>query len=295
MPPLPAADTLVTYPDGEVTGYATVVHAEPVAGGRTAVLLDRTPAHPVDTAWPDQPADRGSLRGDGGAVVPLVGIVTGGIRDGVLFVGADLPVRTGTEGWTFVVAHLIEAPAPEVGADVRVDVDAGYRRALSIGHTACHIASLALDDALRDAWTKDPPRDALGHPAFDSLAIETSAIEPFGSVDRYRIGKSLRRKGFDPGALDDLDALAERVTSTLRRWVEAGSSVAIERDEDGLSARRRWVCDLPDGRVSIPCGGTHISSLRELDDVSVSFALAPVDGGLALTMTTSARAANADD
>lgn len=292
MRSLPTEDTIVTYPDGAVTGHATVVHTEPVADGRIAVLLDRTPAHPVDTAWPDQPADRGSLQGDDGAITPLVGIVTGGIHDGALFIGPDLPVRTGTEGWIFVVAHLVQAPAPEIGARVHVDVDAAYRRALSTGHTACHLASLALDHALRDAWTKDPPRDALGHPAFDALAIETSAIEPFGSVDRYRIGKSLRRRGFDPGALDNLDGLAERVTNTLRQWLRTESSVAIERDDDGLSARRRWVCELPDGRVSIPCGGTHVTSLRELDDVAVSFAVASVDGGLALTMTTSARAAD---
>lgn len=293
MPPLPASDTVVTYPDGDVTGRATVVHVEPLPDGRLAVLLDRTPAHPVDTAWPDQPADRGTLRWGDRPAVALVDVVTGGIHDGALFLGPDLPVRTGTEGWVFVVAHVIDSPAPEIGAAVDVAVNAAHRRALSIGHTACHLASLALDEALRDAWTKDVPRDALGHPAFDALAIETSAIEPYGSVDRYRIGKSLRRKGFVPGALDDLDGLAERVNGVLRAWVSAGSAVAIERDHGGLSSRRRWVCELPGAHAAIACGGTHVTSLHELGDVGVSFTLAPVDGGLGLTMTTSTDAGHA--
>jgi len=70
--------TVVTYPDGEVAGTATVVHAVALEGGRTGVLLDRTPFHPVDTAWPDQPADVGVLRTADGEI-PVVATLTGGV------------------------------------------------------------------------------------------------------------------------------------------------------------------------------------------------------------------------
>jgi alanyl-tRNA synthetase len=283
--PLPDHDTLVSYPDGATSSTGTVLHVEPLGDGRSAVLLDRTAFHPVDTAWPDQPADRGSLR-VAGVEQPLVDGVTGGIHDGVLHVGADLPVRSGTEGWTFVVAHVIEGAPPDPGATVEVEVDAEHRRALSAGHTGCHLASLALDAALRGAWSKAAPLDALGHPAFDQLAIQRSRIVPDGSVDTYRVGKSLRRRGFDPSALENTASLSAEIDATLAGWIAGGGDVRIERDDDALSARRRWVCDLPDAAVSIPCGGTHLASLADIASVTVSLTTRPVDGGVELEMRT---------
>lgn len=283
--PLPRHDTRISYPDGATTSSGTVVHVEPLDGGRSAVLLDRTAFHPVDTAWPDQPADRGTLRTDE-RVQPIVDGLTAGIHEGVLHIGADLPVRSGTEGWLFAVAHVVEGDAPEVGANVVIDVDAAHRRALSAGHTGCHLASLALDVVLRDAWSKPAPLDALGHPGFDQLAIQSSQIVPDGSIDIYRIGKSLRRKGFDPAALSDTAALADAVDRTLAGWIAAGGAVRIERSDDGLSARRRWVCELPDGSVSIPCGGTHLSSLADISAITVTFETRAVDGGVELEMRT---------
>ena len=283
--PLPDSDTLVTFPDGAVSSTGTVLHVEPLPDGRSAVLLDRTALHPVDTAWPDQPADRATMRGEAESR-PVHEGLTGGIHQGVLYLGADLPVRSGTEGWTFVVAHVVDGEPPAVGADVVVDVDAGYRRALSAGHTGCHLASLALDAALEDAWSKPVPLDALGHPAFDQLAIQRSQIVEDGSLDTYRIGKSLRRKGFEPAALDDTAGIAARSNALMAGWIAAGGAVRIERTDEALSARRRWVCELPEGTVSIPCGGTHVRALTELDAVTVTLTTRPVDGGVELEMRT---------
>ena len=53
--PLPESDTLVSYPDGDVASTGTVVHVEPLPDGQSAVLLDRTAFHAVDTAWPTSP------------------------------------------------------------------------------------------------------------------------------------------------------------------------------------------------------------------------------------------------
>lgn len=279
--------TSITYPSGALTSTGRVVRVADAGEGRSAIVLDATAFHPVDTAWPDQPADRGVLRA-AGREFEVVDAVVGATDGGELLLGRDVPVRTGTEGWTFVVAHIVDGAAPAEGEVVEVEVDASYRSALSLGHTACHLASLALDAALADAWRKDVPLDTLGAPAFDALAISESRIVPDGSRDVYRIGKSLRRKGFDPAALDDLDGLASRVNDGLARWLATDGAVRIEADGPALADRRTWVCELPDAQARIPCGGTHVASLAEFASAQVAFELAPVDGGLELVMTTAA-------
>ena len=282
---IPVSGTAITYPSGAIASTGTVVHVADAGGGRSAIVLDSTAFHPVDTAWPDQPADRGMMR-VGGRSLAVVHAVVGASQGDELLLGPDVPVRTGTDGWTFVVAHLVDGDAPAEGDTVEVAVDADYRAALSAGHTACHLASLALDAALADAWRKETPVDALGAPAFDALAIQESRILPDGSRDVYRIGKSLRRKGFDPAALDDLGALTARVDTALAEWIGAGGSVRIEADGPALADRRTWVCELPGVDARIPCGGTHVASLAELASATVSFAATPVDGGLEIVMTT---------
>jgi alanyl-tRNA synthetase len=283
---LPASDTIVLFPDGAVAAAAAVLHAEGLPDGRIGVVLDRTPFHPVDLAWPDQGADRGVLVA-GEDEWPVLDVLVGATQGDGLAVGEAVPVRVGTEGWTFFVVHVVpsDADMPE-GLAVRAVVDTDLRAALSAGHTACHLAALALDRALAGAWSKPAPVDGLGSPAFDRLAIERSLIRRHGSEDVYRIGKSLRKQGFDPDALDDTDALASAVDATLSGWIAAGSAVRIERDDQGLSARRSWVCALPEGDVRIPCGGTHVASLAELGAVTTRFRTEPQKGGVGLRMTT---------
>jgi alanyl-tRNA synthetase len=284
---IPATGTTITYSSGATASTGTVVHVADVGDGRTAVVVDTTAFHPVDTAWPDQPADRGSLR-FGEATLPIVDAVVGATQGDGLVLGPDVPVRTGTDGWTFVVAHIVAGAGIAEGDTVEIEADAAYRAALSAGHTACHLASLALDAALADAWRKQAPADALGAPAFDALAIQESRILADGSRDVYRIGKSLRRKGFDPAALDDLPDLAARVNTTLAEWISAGGAVRIESNGPQLADRRTWVCELPAAEVRIPCGGTHVSSLSELASATVSLESVPVEGGFQVVMTTTA-------
>lgn len=279
------SDTIVDYPAGALTSSGTVVATVPVDGG-LGVVLDRTAFHAVDAGWPDQPADRGALE-IGGVAHPVLAAVVGATDGGGILLGADIPVRTGAEGWSFLVVHVL-APgtAVDVGDEVRVTVDEGHRSALSAGHTGCHLASLALDRALADAWTKEVPADALGHPGFDALACQSSRIAEHGSIDLYRVGKSLRRRGFDPAALDDLDAVAARANAALATWVATGARIRIDRDGDGLGDRRRWVCELPGGDAVIPCGGTHLTSLARAAAVTVALERTDVEGGIELVMTT---------
>jgi alanyl-tRNA synthetase len=286
---LPAGDTAVTYPDGDLAAAATVLHLQPLDDGRTAVILDRTAFHPVDPVWPDQPADAGALIAEGRRV-PVVDAVVGATDGTTLHVG-DAPVRTGTTGWAFVVCHLVEdATGIETGASVEVEVEPGLRRALSTGHTACHLASLALDDALSPLWTKEVPLDARGKPAFDQLAIASSRILPDGALDEYRIGKSLRKKGFAAAELPAaLAGVANAANALLAEWVAADVAIAIERDGDGLGERRRWHADLPDGAVEIPCGGTHLTSLAGIAAIRVELAY-DADASSLTMRTTVARA-----
>jgi alanyl-tRNA synthetase len=280
-----SADTIVDYPQGATSSRGVVLATVPLADG-LGVVLDRTAFHAVDAGWPDQPADRGTLAGH-----PVLDAIVGATEGDEILVGDDIPVRTGAEGWSFVVVHVVAPGTPiSVGDEVEVTVDEGYRQALSAGHTACHLASLALDAALAAAWTKEVPADALGAPGFDALACASSRIHEHGSVDGYRIGKSLRRKGFDVTALDDLSGVADAANARLAEWVATGAGIRIDRDGDGLGDRRRWACELPGGDAIIPCGGTHLSSLGELTGVRVELSRDDADGGIALTMTTTAQA-----
>lgn len=281
------SDTVVDYPAGTLSSHGTVLATLPLPEG-LGVVLDRTAVHAVDAGWPDQPADRGLLAGHP-IRDAIVGAIDGAADGGDILIGRDIPVRTGTDGWSFVVVHVLDPDAAvRVGDEVEVTVDAGYRHALSAGHTACHLASLALDAALAGAWTKEVPTDALGAPGFDGLACASSRIHEFGSIDVYRVGKSLRKRGFDVAALDDLDAVADTANARLAEWVATGAGIRIDRDGDGLGDRRRWVCELPGGAAVIPCGGTHLASLGELAAVRVGLAREEVEGGVALTMTTTA-------
>lgn len=279
-------DTIVTYPEGDLTSTGTVVHLTDLDDGRFAVVLDRTAFHPVDPVWPDQPADTGRIAVDGHAH-PVLDAVVGASDGERLYIG-DAPVRTGTEGWAFVVCHLVaDASGLEPGAPVTVDVDPEARRALSAGHTACHLASLALNEALADLWTKEVRADGRGRPDFDQLAIVSSRILPGGSLDVYRIGKSLRKKGFAAAGLAErLPAVAAAVEETLAGWVASEATVAIVRSGDGLSDRRLWRCELPEGTVELPCGGTHLRSLAELSGIGVELELTEAEGALELRMRT---------
>ena len=72
--------------------------------------------------------------------------------------------------------------------------------------------------------------------------------------------------------------------------MRTGEQVRVDVDEDGLSSRRTWICELPEGVTDIPCGGTHISDIAELSGITTSLATAEVTGRLELTMHTTAHA-----
>lgn len=282
------AATQVLYPLGETEASATVLANEPIGDG-FAVILDRTPVHPVDHGWPDQPADRAKLEWSGGVAIMHDAILAA--TDGQeLYFGSDIPVKKGAEGWNFLVAHIIpqgESDPPPVGAMVEVKVDADYRRALSLGHTGCHLASLALNHAMRNRWNKEVSLDAVGSPNFDAEANTVSRILERGSADEYRLGKSLRKRGFvTEGLADSLAEIEAEVNQSLKDWVASAAPVRIDREGPTLTDRRYWVCELPETTARIACGGTHATSLSDLGSANAKLTLSEVEGALQLEMLT---------
>ncbi|MFC6884794.1 metal-dependent hydrolase [Actinomadura yumaensis] len=277
--------THVTYPSGEVSGRSPVLLSAPLDGGY-GIVTHATPFHPLDPSWPDQPADSGLIQAEGmelkvadcltGAVPldPGPGSGVAGDAERILL-GADIPVRRGEGGWAWLVVHVVERHVPE-SAEALLFVDPVRRRALSAGHTACHVTALALNAALAPRWREPARTDGLGRPDFDALAIVSSRIVERGSRDVYRVGRSLRRAGFTAeGLADDLPGITATMNGLLASWVAADAPVRIDAPSPELAARRTWRCDLPEGTVEMPCGGTHLDRLGELASVTASLELSP--------------------
>ncbi|MFJ4096046.1 metal-dependent hydrolase [Kitasatospora sp. NPDC089913] len=291
--------THVSFPAGAVTGESTVLAVHPLDGGRYAVVTGATPFHPLDHTWPDQPADLGTLTVDG-VELAVVDCLTGAVGPdgGPVLVGADIPVRRGDEEWSWLVLHVLAAdPGDIVGRTAALAVDAGRRGALSASHSGCHLLALALNEALAPRWRKDPGRtDAFGHPDFDSLAMASSVMDTEASTDTYRLGKSLRKKGFTAEATEEFPALAdalpeltEAVNRRLAGWVAADAPVRIDVPGPELTARREWNCELPEGAARIFCGGTHLHHLGELAELRTELRLSE-DGSELVAVTRPKRA-----
>ncbi len=282
--------TRVSFVLGHHQEQASVVCCQ---RGETSLLVtDLTPFHPQSHLWPDQPGDVGHARWEGSeaAIGPCrMGAIS---PDGELFVDSAIPVKRGAEGWQFVVVHpLAGEHSLPVGSRVELQVDSAARHALSLGHSGCHLAALALNRILTPYWRKEVSElDALGQPDFDRLAIQSSRVEPCGSREQYRIGKSLRKKGVNSEALlADLAVIEEKVNRQLADWIAAGGEIRRSRAGEAIIDSRYWHCTLEGQEVTIPCGGTHVASLAELGEVRVT--LNPAEEGFTLHTQVTAPAA----
>ncbi|MFK3679474.1 hypothetical protein ACI2IP_17265 [Microbacterium sp. NPDC090218] len=284
--------TIVTFAEGAIAGEGTVTRVERGSDG-TVVVVDTTPFHPVDHTWPDQPGDGGAIASEGRTVPVVEAVMAAAEGDGAFAVGSEIPVKRGAEGWTWLVGHRIAADAPDwlvEGARVTLSVDGARRAGLSRGHTACHLASLALDLAVADLWRKEPGEDALGNPDFEGRANQSSRIHEDGAVDEYRLGKSLRRAGFDTETFAaTLADRQERINTQLAAWVASGASSRVRTEGPTIVDRRRWHCDLPEGEAVILCGGTHVESLAEFSAITVALDLSDPQLLIMTTTATPAR------
>jgi alanyl-tRNA synthetase len=252
-------DLLITYPAGSTVERSTVA-AVTYTDGQALFAVERTPCHPRSPRWPDQPEDRCTLEYNG--------------------TQTDVSVQEGCLlGEEPCVVHSVPAElAPAVGEHVTLRVDERYREALSRSHSRCHLVSLALNAALREAWRKEPPaRDSLGNPDFDKLAIVSSKIDEGGSLDSYRAGKHVRKSGFSAEALGDPEALAERVRELAQSWLLSSPAISVAPGECPLAERRTWICELPGATASFPCGGTHPSRMEPDEGLDVRIAWDPAE------------------
>ncbi|PSV23215.1 metal-dependent hydrolase [Photobacterium leiognathi subsp. mandapamensis] len=241
------------------------------------VVTQCTSFHPISHIWPDHPADKGQISFDDQSI-EVIDCVVGAVElsTQTLFVAQDIPVKRDTEGWVFVVVHVIATNAAlTVGDTVTLTVDKAYQQSLSRGHSAGHLSSLALNKVLHEAfWRKEPSRkDELGYYDFHSYAQEKSEVTPDLSTDTYRLGKTLRKRGLNSAELlTALDDVAIKMNQQLSLWLALKTPVVMRREGEYLTDSRYWQCDLAqEGSLEIPCGGTHVSSLAEYSAITVSF------------------------
>ncbi|MEZ9501112.1 alanyl-tRNA editing protein [Vibrio sp. 10N.286.51.B11] len=243
---------------------------------KTYLITDVTPFHPVSHIWPDHPADQGFVS-VGDVLYPVEDCLVGAIEQstGKLHIAADIPVKRDTEGWAFVVVHQLPTSASmiKVNDEVVLSVDKEYQASLSRGHSAGHIAFLALNKVLAESyWRKDADRkDPLGSYDFNSYAQVTSFVTPELCTDKYRLGKTLKKRGLNVAdMLANLDDIEADINQMLAGWLAEPTPVAMRLEGEALTDSRYWEWQLDaDTLVSIPCGGTHIENTSELKALSV--------------------------
>lgn len=254
---------------------AKVLHIESDEN-KTYLITDVTPFHPVSHIWPDHPADQGFVT-VGDVQYPVEDCLVGSIEQstGKLFIAADIPVKRDAEGWAFVVVHQLSASASMINIhdEIVLSVDKEYQASLSRGHSAGHIASLALNKVLAESyWRKDADRkDPLGSYDFNSYAQVTSFVTQELCTDKYRLGKTLKKRGLNVAdLLANLDGIETDINQIISGWLAEPTPVAMRLEGEALTDSRYWEWQLDaDTLVSIPCGGTHIENTSELKALSV--------------------------
>ncbi len=242
----------------------------------TYVVTESTPFHPVSHIWPDHPADKGTIKLNGKTFEVTdcqVGAVE--LATNTLYVGTSIPVKRDTLGWVFVVVHVLpRTESLKSGSPVTLQVDKTYQLALSRGHSAGHLAYLALNKVLTHGyWRKDADRkDPHGNYDFNSYAQETSFVTPDKCLDTYRLGKTLRKRGLNSAdVLSDLHDIELRVNEQLSKWLLRDEAITIECHGESLTDSRYWKCDVGEEKMAIiPCGGTHANHLSEFGSIQIS-------------------------
>ncbi|WOH63872.1 hypothetical protein [Bradyrhizobium sp. BWA-3-5] len=266
--------TIVTYPGGSISELARVTNLYDGENGVQVVVTDVTPFHPLDPWWPDQPSDRGIINVIGQAWVIDGAVLVGTKQDrSEIRIGDPKGVKRSDPSWSWSVGHVVfGSPTGKelINAKCRLEVDPEYRRAIAVGHTACHIAALALNERLETYWTKSIVKDSFGRNDFDRAAIVFSRIEEFGSIDRYRIGKGVRKAGFSSDRFwSDCDTLASEIEVGSNQILNEIASIDVAPDHTPFHARRNWVAVHKNARLQIPCGGVHVRNPREIANMNI--------------------------
>lgn len=262
----------ITFQNGSCREISRV-EAIAQRGDDFVVVTETTPFHPRDFQWPDQPEDRGFIQtADGRRHTVADAVFVALSPTGIFSVDREIPVKKNDPDWYFCVGHLIrgERPLFARGEEIVLQVDEAYRQALSRAHSAAHLMALALDRSFAPLWRKEAPMDALGSPDFDGLAMDISTIGPLCCHDRYRLGKSLRKKGFSSDELrQSLKQHENEINASLATWLAQDTAISQRSDGDGLTSHRLFCTKIEDRDVEMPCGGTHVRSFAEIGSASV--------------------------
>lgn len=278
------SSTKITFPGGATSASTKILASKKWNDDEVILVTETTPFHPLDYNWPDQPSDKGTIK-LANAVIPIKNCLVAAIHSKTQEFVFDLDIknkkiRRDDPDWFFLVAHLIDAnrglEENLVGREVFLEVDETYRAALSKIHSAVHLAALALNKVTQSFWNKSPEYlDSFGHPSLDAEAIVESKITPEESSDRYRCGKSLRKKGFDCAKFfndHEFQQVEKNLNQELLQWYSHanGIKIFVTPEVAYLHEKRMWHCVLPNGNeAQIPCGGTHAAKISSPEKIIV--------------------------
>ncbi len=248
------------------------------------VCTDMSPFHPEDYLGGDQPGDKGKIVIQGKTYkvedsrIIIIDINT---RKNVFPKSKSAFYKGLQEGiYIAMIGHFIIDDLNSLNENSLIDldcelyVDEKFRENLSKTHTTVHLMSIILNEELASFWKKEVDfKDDLNNPNFDALAIQKSKIYTYYATDVYRIGKSLSKKGFDLVKFKSLDfkKFSIELSSSLNKLIDINKSskVSMFGDNIQLGAKRNFKVKINDRFVTIPCGGTHVSSLSQLPKVTV--------------------------
>ncbi len=273
------SSTKIDFPSGTTVSSSKVIFVDQLTQDtdNSVIITKNTPFHPVNYKWADQPGDLGfvSFKNHN---FKIINTLTGAINlsDLEFYLDAQIPVRRGEDGWAFVVAHIVNfsdnySPKNLLNKTVILEVDAERRKKISAAHSSSHLMALALNKYTSNFWKKEARTDSLNNPDLDQLAIQKSEITEMESHDFYRLGKSLKKKGFDTAAFfEHISEVETCINEQVSEWIKLEAQVNIEPREAKLDDHRVWICQLPDGLAKIPCGGTHIDNLKRISSIHVT-------------------------
>ncbi|WP_338884371.1 MULTISPECIES: hypothetical protein [Xenorhabdus] len=237
------------------------------------VITNNSPFYPQNYKWGDQKSDIGVIAFNN-HTLNIVKTYTAVIIDGKICIGHDIPDKLNSED-KLIPAHYLESLnglecQSMVGEKVKLSVDAEARYKISAAHSMTHFMSLALNKVANKYWNKDYDTDSLGNYNLDKAAIFKSSISELKSVDTYRFGKSLKKKGFDKASfLANIVSINEEMNLILKNWLSTGSEIQVEYTSKNIEDFRLWKSTVENRPVVIPCGGTHIKNTEEIQDVKV--------------------------
>ncbi|WP_228903098.1 hypothetical protein [Photorhabdus bodei] len=242
-------------------------------GNGILLLTQDSPFYPRNYKWPDQLHDTGIVS-ISNKEFSVTKVYTAGLIDGHLYIDQEI-TQQATSPDKIIPAHYIPdlqeiSEKDLIGKKITLSVNNEARYKISAAHSIAHFMSLALNKATHHIWSKIYDTDGLGNYNLDKAAIYQSSITELKSVDIYRFGKSLRKKGFDKNILiENLDKINREVNSTLNNWLSQGAEITIEYKSKDINDTRLWKSTIDSKVVTIPCGGTHINNINEVKDVNV--------------------------